>query len=437
MLDIKFIRENTEKIKEVIKNKRVDLNLDDLLKADDERKKLQMEIDNLRARRNEIAVLMKNRAKAKEDLDQNLVREAKDIKEKISAAEEKYRVAEKKYINLMYLVPQIPAEDTPVGETSEENVEIKKWGEPKKFDFEIKDHIELGKSLDLIDLEKGVKVHGFRGYFLKNEATLMQMGIMMYAMKKMVSKGFTPMINPVLVKEFTLYGSGHFPFGREEIFQVANPGRLADGKEIKTPMYLAGTAEPALLAYFAKEVIDKKDLPIKICGFSSCFRSEVGSYGKDTKGLYRIQEFMKVEQVVFCENDYNISMKYFEEMRGIAEEILQELNLPYRVVKTCTGDMGAGKYRMDDIETWMPSRSDYGETHSCSNLGDWQTRRLNIKYEDENGEKKFAHALNNTVIASPRILIAILENYQQADGSVMVPDVLREYAGKERIEIRN
>lgn len=433
MLDIKFIRENKDKVKEAIKNKNISLNLEELLKADDERRKLQQKIDISRARRNEIAVLMKQRVKARKTMDDNLINEAKNIKEDLSDIEERYKKVEKDYNRLMYLVPQIPSSDTPIGTTSDDNVEIKKWGKPTKFDFKIKDHIEIGKNLDIIDLEKGVKIHGFRGYFLKNEATLMQMGIMMYAMQKMVEKGFTPMINPVIVKEFALYGSGHFPFGREEIFQVANPGKMESGEEIKDPIFLAGTAEPALLAYYAKEVINKKDLPIKICGFSSCFRSEVGSYGKDTKGLYRIHEFMKIEQVILCENNYDISMKYFEEMRGIAEEILQELELPYRIIQTCTGDMGAGKYRMDDIETWMPSRNAYGETHSCSNLGDWQTRRLNIKYEDENGEKKFAHGLNNTVIASPRILIAILENYQQKDGSVRVPEVLQKYVGKKVI----
>lgn len=433
MLDIKFIRENKDKVKEAIKNKNISLNLEELLKADDERRKLQQKIDISRARRNEIAVLMKQRVKARKTMDDNLINEAKNIKEDLSDIEERYKKVEKDYNRLMYLVPQIPSSDTPIGTTSDDNVEIKKWGKPTKFDFEIKDHIEIGKNLDLIDLEKGVKIHGFRGYFLKNEATLMQMGIMMYAMQKMVEKGFTPMINPVIVKEFALYGSGHFPFGREEIFQVANPGKMESGEEIKDPIFLAGTAEPALLAYYAKEVISKKDMPIKICGFSSCFRSEVGSYGKDTKGLYRIHEFMKIEQVILCENNYDISMKYFEEMRGIAEEILQELELPYRIIQTCTGDMGAGKYRMDDIETWMPSRNAYGETHSCSNLGDWQMRRLNIKYEDENGEKKFAHGLNNTVIASPRILIAILENYQQKDGSVRVPEVLQKYVGKKEI----
>jgi len=431
MLDIKFIRENKNIVKKAVKNKNLELDIDELLDINDKRIALLQEIENLRKRRNEIAVAIKN---IKDKPDQNLIKEGRELKEKLSKIEKKFKEIEKQYQTLMYLVPQIPSPDAPIGESAEQNVEIKKWGNVQKFNFEIKDHIDLGKKLDIIDLEKGVKVHGFRGYFLKNEAALMQMGLMMHAINKMVKNGFTPMIPPVLVKENVLYGSGHFPSGKEEIFQVANPGKMASGEEIKDPIFLAGTAEPSLMSYYSKEVLDKKNLPIKICGFSSCFRSEVGSYGKDTKGLFRIHEFMKVEQVVLCENDYNVSMKYFEKMRSIAEEILQDLKLPYRIVQTCTGDMGAGKYRMDDIETWMPSRNSYGETHSCSNMGDWQSRRLNIKYEDENSDKKLVHALNNTVIASPRILIAILENYQQADGSVKVPDVLREYVGKDMIQ---
>ncbi len=245
----------------------------------------------------------------------------------------------------------------------------------------------------------------------------------------MKEKGFTLMIPPTILREFALIGSGHFPFSKEDIYQIANPGKLADGKKISELVFLAGTAEPSLLAYFSDKVLEKKELPIKVCGFSSCYRSEIGSYGKDTKGLYRLHEFRKVEQVVLCENNIEESNHWLEEMRLISQEVLEELKLPYRVIQICTGDMGAGKYKMYDIETWMPSRDNYGETHSDSNLTDWQARRLNIKYKDEKGERKFVHTLNNTVIASPRILIAILENYQQKDGSIKVPEVLQKYLG--------
>lgn len=426
MLDIKFIRENAKQVKKAAKDKQVDVDIDELLKLDKQRREVQTKVDNLRKKRNQLAKAGKSgKPSAKQKA------EGKKIKGEITKLEKESREVEEKYNELMYLVPNIPSADTPVGEGDDDNKELKKWGKIPKFDFEIKDHIQLGKELDIIDFDRGVKVHGFRGYFLKNEGALLQMALMLHAFGRMVEKGFVPMLNPVLLKEFALYGSGHFPFGREEVFQVANPGKLESGKDIKDPMFLGGTAEPSLLAYYAKEKLSKDELPVKLCGFSSCFRSEVGSYGKDTKGLYRIHEFMKVEQVVLCENDYKISMKYFEEMREIAEEIMQELKLPYRVVQTCTAEMGAGKYRMDDIETWMPSRNSYSETHSCSNLGDWQSRRLNIKYEDGK-EKKFVHALNNTVIASPRILIALLECNQQRDGSVLIPEVLRKYISGEK-----
>ncbi len=263
------------------------------------------------------------------------------------------------------------------------------------------------------------------------------MALLWHCILKMREKGFNFIIPPTLVKEFALIGSGHFPFGKEEIYQIANPGKLESGKEITEKTYLAGTSEPSLLAYFSNSIIEEDKLPIKIFAFSQCYRSEVGSYGKDTKGLYRIHEFMKVEQVIICKDDIEESNSYLEEMRKISEEILQELKLPYRVLQICTGDMGAGKYKMYDIETYMPSmlsRNSYGETHSDSNLTDWQSRRLNIKYKNKEGEKFFAYTLNNTVIATPRILIAILENYQQKDGSVEIPEVLKKYLPFDKIE---
>jgi seryl-tRNA synthetase len=252
----------------------------------------------------------------------------------------------------------------------------------------------------------------------------------------MTQKGFTPMIPPTILKEFALIGSGHFPFFKEEVYQIVSSKEILkeeDGEAI----YLAGTSEPSLLAYFSNKILNENDLPIKICGFSQCYRSEVGSYGKDVKGLYRLHEFMKVEQVVLCKNSIKESDKWLEEMKNISCEILKELELPFRVIQICSGDMGAGKYKMYDIETWMPSYNCYRETHSDSNLTDWQSRRLNIKYKDKNGEKKFVYCLNNTVIASPRILIAILENFQQKDGSIRVPKVLQKYIGIDVIKKKN
>lgn len=248
---------------------------------------------------------------------------------------------------------------------------------------------------------------------------MLEMALMMYAFNKIIKKGFSPLITPSLVREFSLYGTGFFPALKDEIFKIQD--KTPDNKD--DDMYLAGTSEVAILSYFSDDILEKKNLPIKVCAFSPCFRSEVGSYGKDTKGLYRIHEFMKIEQIILCENDIKESEKCFKEMLGIVEEILQELGLPYRIKNICTGDIGMGKYYMNDVETYMPSREDYGETHSCSNLTDWQTRRLNIRYK-EGETKKLCFALNNTVIASPRILIPLLENNQLADGSVKIPKVL-------------
>ncbi|MEA1936646.1 MAG: serine--tRNA ligase [Patescibacteria group bacterium] len=428
MLDIKFIRENSEVVKKITQQKNINLDIDKLLRTDDSYRKLKQEIEKLQCEKNKIASQMKGGKPADE-----LVKKGKEVKEKISGLDAEFKKVEKKYNELMLLTPNIVSKDTPTGKDENDNVEISRWGEPTKFDFEIKDHIELGKNLDILDIERGTKVSGYRGYFLKNEGVLMHLGLMMYALDKLVKKGFVPMVTPTIVREFALIGSGHFPSGKEEVFQIANPGKLASGEEIKESKFLVGTSEPSILAYRANEVIDEKELPLKYCGFSQCYRSEIGSYGKDAKGIYRIHEFMKIEQVIICKDDLSEADKQFEELRKIAEEILEELKLPYRVIQICTGDMGAGKYKMYDIETWMPSRNSYGETHSNSNLTDWQARRLNIKYKNKNGEKRFVYTLNNTAIASPRILIAILENYQQKNGSVVVPEVLRKWVGKDVI----
>src|SRR3989338_5037573 len=420
MLDIKFIRENKDVVKKAIKDKGLTLDLEKLLKLDEERRKLITETDELNKQRKELA---KERDKEK----------GKALKEKLQTLETKLRGVEEQYNELMLSVPNIPSPETPVGDAGA-NKEIYKWGEIPKFDFKPKSHIELGEALDLIDLERGVKASGFRGYYLKNEAVLMQMAVLWHTLRKLIAKGFTPMIPPTLLREFALVGSGHFPFGREEVYQIGNPHSLEQkGDEDKNKVFLAGTSEPAVLAYYAGEVLEEKNLPVKICAVSPAYRSEVGSYGKDTKGVYRIHEFMKVEQVVLCQNNIEESKKWLSELENISKEILEELELPYRVIVNATGDQGAGKYEMHDIETWMPSREGYGETHSDSALTDWQARRLNIRYRTKAGKFEYVHTLNNTAIASPRILIAILENYQQPDGSVKIPKVLQEYVGKKII----
>lgn len=421
MLDINFIRQNQELVKKAARDKQMDESVvDRLVLVDNRRRELVKAIDELRAQRNEAA-------------KERDISRGKEIKLKLQELEPQLKRSADEYRQLMLQVPNLPSSDTPVGKTDEDNQEIETWGKIPKFNFPIQDHVALGKKLDLIDLEKGAKTAGFRGYYLKNAAAKLHFAVLFYAWQKIIEAGFRPMVPPTILREFTLIGSGHFPFGKEDVYQIANPSRLASGEESGEAEYLAGTAEPSLLAYFANTTLKERDLPIMVAGWTPCYRSEAGSYGKDTQGIYRIHEFAKVEQVVLCQADNKISDSWLEKMKDISASILQDFELPYRVVKVCTGDMGAGKRKMYDIETWMPSRNGYGETHSDSNLTDWQSRRLNIRYLNQKGEKLFVHALNNTVLASPRILIAILENNQQKDGSITIPKALQGLVGVDKI----
>ena len=421
MLDIKFIRENPKIVKEAVKNKNINLDVDKLLKLDRVRRETQTKIDELRAERNKVAQAVKAGKPTKEQ-----VVKGKKIKTQLAKLAKDFKKVDTGFKELMWLTPTIPYKDAPIGKDESGNVEISKWGKIPKFKFKPQDHMTLGRDLNILDTARGVKVGGYRGYYLKNEGVFLHMGLMMHTLHKMVRKGYEPFIPPTLVRDFAMYGAGMFPFGKEEIYQVADPGKLADGSRAEEK-FLVGTAEPPMCAYHADETLEEDDLPKRYCGFSQCYRSEVGSYGKDTRGIYRIHEFMKIEQVVLCKGDYKESEKMHNEITLIAEEIIKDLKIPYRVLEICTGDMGAGKYKMYDLESWMPSRNAYGETHSSSNLGEWQARRLNIKYKTKTGEKKYVHMLNNTAIASPRFLISLLENYQQADGSVVIPEVLQKW----------
>ena len=430
MLDIKFIRENREKVTDAILKKNISLDLDELLEIDKERIRLLQEIEQLQAIKNDLNALIKSAADDSER--QEVIAKGKDIKLKLENKEPEYRVIKQKFEELMVKVPNIISADTPIGKSDADNMEIDRGGEIPTFDFEVKDHIQLGKDLDILDLEKGAKVAGFRGYYVKNEGVSLMMALMMYAVNKMIEKGYSPMIPPTLVKGSALFGTGYFKgleydSAVDEVYEVASGDKEADGNDSKEKKFLVGTAEAPLCAYFSDEVLKAGQLPIKLCGYSQCYRSEIGSYGKDTKGLYRVHEFMKVEQVVLMEADEQKSIEMHDAMLEISKEIHAELGLPYRVLKICSGDMSAGKYRAYDIEAWMPSRDGYGETGSASNFLDWQARRLNVKYVDESGEKKHVFMLNNTVLPSPRPFIAILENFQQADGSVLIPEVLRKY----------
>lgn len=427
MLDIKFILENKEQIKKAILDKGIKLDLERLLLAYIKKNELLGEVEKLQGEKNKI-----NDAIISASDKKTLIVKGKTIKEKIVELEPKLKEVQKDLDEMLVLVPNIPAPDIPIGKDEKDNVEIYKWGEIPQFSFEPKDHIQLGKDLDILDLERGVKVGGYRGYYVRNEGASLMMAFMLYAMHKMIAKGYAPMLVPTLVKEFALFGSGYFKGSdynpeTDEIYQVATSDKEADGQMSRDKKFLVGTAEPSLLAYYSGEVLREEDLPIRMCGYSQCYRSEIGSYGKDTKGLYRVHEFMKVEQVILSKADIPESDKLQQEMVAISKEMHEELGLPYRQLQICTGDMSAGKYKMFDIEAWIPSRKSYGETGSASNFLDWQARRLNVKYVDKKGEKKYVYMLNNTALPSPRIFIAILENYQQKDGSVKIPEVLQKY----------
>lgn len=437
MLDIHFIREHEEAIREAIRNKNLSLDLGALFAADRDRLALSRKLEDLRSEKNGVNTLIQN-AETPEARAEAIAKGAA-IKVEIDALEPKAREAKLVFEALMAEVPNIVSADTPIGKSDQNNVEEGRYGDIPRFSFVPKTHIELGLSLDLLDLDRGSKVGGFRGYYLKNEGATLALGAMMYALRTLADRGYVPMIPPTLVKAFPLFGSGYFK-GLEydgtvdEIYQVATSDKESDGSASKERKFLVGTAEPSLLAYHADEVLDGATLPIRYAGFSQCYRSEIGSYGKDTKGIYRVHEFMKVEQVVLVPADIEAANAIQDEMIAISEEMHRALGLPYRKLRIATGDMSVGKYRAFDLEAWMPGLGRYGETGSASNFLDWQARRLNVKYADtETGEKRHVYMVNNTALASARTVIAVLENHQQEDGSVIVPEVLRPYVGKDRI----
>ncbi len=436
MLDIKFIRDNADKVKKAIADKKIGLDLDELLDLDAKRRDLITELESLQALKNQIS---KEFPKLSAGEKKTKLLEIEEVDGKTGSLKLRLESVLEDYENLMCKVPTIPAADTPPGNDERGNVEVSKWGKIREFDFPLKDHITLGKDLDILDLDRGAKVGGYRGYYIKNDGVLLMMGFLFHALKKMSAKGFSPMIPPTLVKQFALFGSGYFK-GRDyspdtdEIYMVGSPDIDETGKASKEKKFLVGTAEPSILAYYAGEVLESAQLPMRNSGFSQCYRSEIGSYGKDTKGIYRVHEFMKIEQVILAPANIEAADALQQEMLSISKELHEELGLPYRVLRICAGDLGAGKYKQFDMEAWIPSRNAYGETGSSSNFLDWQSRRLNVKYKTQTGEKKYVYMLNNTALPSPRIFIAILENYQQKDGSVVVPEILRPYVGKDVIK---
>ncbi|MFZ6035024.1 MAG: serine--tRNA ligase [Patescibacteria group bacterium] len=413
MLSIDYIRENKEKVQTAAKNKNRQVDLDAILRLDDQRRDVIKKIQALREERNKAG---------KGKPTQDVIERGKKIKEELKNLEDDLAKIEADLEKLLSFVPNVPLDEVPVGPDASANVEVKKWGEPKTMDFEPRSHMDLGLALDLIDLERGAKVSGFRGYFLKNELAVLHFAVLFYVFNKLVKKGYTPIIAPAIIKGFAHFGCGQFPWGEQDVYKLNDEDA-----------YLAGTAEQSVTPYYAGEILAEKDLPKKFVAFSPCFRKEAGSYGKDTKGLYRLHEFWKVEQVIIAKDDLEGAKKLHDELQGNTEEIIEDLEIPYRRMMLSTGDMGEPQIKKYDTEIWMPYRKGYGEIASNSIMGDFQTRRLKIKYRKKNGETGYCYSLNDTAIPSPRILIAILENYQQKDGSVLVPKVLQPLAGFDRI----
>ena len=415
MLDLKFIRENSDIVKNVVTQKNVKLSIDDLLSLDKKALELKSEMQKLQEERNAHS---KKIPKATAEERPKLIEEGRAIGQKLDAMKPEVEAVESQLKELLYLVPNLPHPSAPVGKDESENVEVKKWGTPRKFDFKPLDHVELLEKNNWAEFEKIAEVCGSRSYSLRNDMVLLEMALHRMALEKLKKKGFTLVSTPAFARESALYGTGHFPTGRDQVYHLQNQD-----------LYLSDTAEVQLNSLHANEIMSEKDLPILYAGFSPCFRSEAGSYGKDVRGLIRVHQFMKVEQYVVCKNDTAEAEKWHKVLLETSEEIVQELELPYRIVECCTGDMGAGKIRMYDVESWVPSEEKYRETHSCSSLGEWQARRTNTRYRDNDGKVQFVNTLNNTAVATPRILVCLIENHQQADGSVHIPAKLRPYMG--------
>ena len=420
MLDIKLIREHIELVKAAAKKKRVDVDLDRLIVVDDKRKELQQVYDAHRAEQNDMSGKI---AQAPNQIVRDqMIGEMKVVKEALQAAEAELKHVMVEWQGLMVQVPNIPDVSVPDGESDEDNVEIRAVGDLPDFPFEPQDHITLMQNLDMLDLERGTKTAGFRGYFLKNDGVRLNFALWQYVMDTFTQKGdFTPMMVPSLVRREPFIGTGYLPQSEEDLYKTQDDE------------YLAGTGEVATMSYYMDEVLDEAQLPVKFLAFSPCFRREAGSHGKDTKGLIRVHEFNKIEQVILCEANHETSVRHHEELTENAEALLQALQLPYHVVVNCGADIGLGQVKKYDLEAWVPSEGKYRETHSSSYFHDFQTRRLNIRYRGTDGKLRFVHSLNNTAIAAPRILVPIVENYQQADGSIVVPEVLRPYMHKDVI----
>ncbi|MGB8347231.1 MAG: serine--tRNA ligase [Ktedonobacteraceae bacterium] len=419
MLDLAFIRSDPDAVKEAARVKNNDINIDYLLEVDRKVATLQRQVDEGRAAQNRLSKQVQQAAKEKNSaLRDAFIAEGKQLAEHIKSLEpELARLIDERQ-QLLYLVPNIPDPSAPIGKDENDNVPFKFWGTIPQFAFAPLDHYALMQGLHMVDIERGVKVAGARSYILKNDAARLELALMNFAMDRIAQKGFSPLIVPAMAREFCFIGNGQFPKGRDQVYAVENDDT-----------FLVGTAEVAITGMYKDEILKFEDLPMRFVGFCPCFRREAGTYGKDTRGVFRVHQFNKVEQYVICKADHEESVRWHNTLLANSEELVQALELPYRVVNVCTGDMGDGKVGMYDLECWLPSEQRYRETHSCSYFHDWQARRANLRYRDEEGKVRFVHTLNNTAIASPRILLPLLEIHQQADGSVRIPTALRPFLG--------
>ncbi len=415
MLDIKFIRENADIIKAGAAKKRILVDLDALIRVDDERKRLRAELDSKRAEQNRRSNEIQ---RAVGDERTQLIEAMQQLKSGMTEQEETLKTVMVEWQKLMLTVPNIPDMSVPEGESDADNLEVKKWGTPTTFDFTPKGHVELMTALGMADFERGAKVAGFRGYFLKGDGVLLANAIWQLAIKHFGAKGMELMSVPSLVRREAFLGTGYLPQGEDDLYKTQ------DGD------FLAGTAEVATMAYHMDEVLNLEKLPIRYLSFSPCFRREAGAHGKDVRGLIRVHEFFKWEQVVLCKAEHGESVRLHEWLNRNTEEFIELLNIPYHTVANCGGDLGLGQVKKYDVELWVPGEETYREISSASYFHDFQTRRLNIRYRDDEGILRFPHSLNSTAIPTPRILVSIIENYQQADGTIKVPDALVPYVGK-------
>lgn len=420
MLDIKFIRENLEVVKIAAQKKKIKIDLDRLVSIDDARREIMQTLETKKAEQNKVSDEISNTQNQTER--EGLINAMQTLKADIQADEEKLKPVMEEWQSLMLQVPQVPDMTVPDGDSDEDNEEVKTWGEKTKFDFEPKSHVDIMLNLDMVDFERGTKVHGFRGYYLIGDGARLSWAIWNYANDFFGEKGFVPMLGPSIVRKSNLYGTGHLPNDADDVYNTQDED------------YLIGTSEISTMGFHSDEVLDKSELPLKYLGFSPCFRREAGSHGKDTKGLIRVHEFYKVEQVILCEASHEESVKWHEWLNRNTEEFIESLGIPYHTVLNCGGDLGQGQVKKYDIELWVPGEEKYREISSASYFHDFQTRRFNIRYKDADGKMRYAHSLNCTAIPTPRILVSLIENFQQADGSVKVPEALQKYFGKEEIK---